>query len=263
MASGRHTLEIDGAKAGVFTVIASKALTGLNGSGTLRFEVDGTSLKLFLNGVLQLATTNGSISAAGLVGVRGRSAAFANFQATAIVARAATLPFTDSFVQPDNADLNPVWTEQAGAFTIHGNAAVPFNGNVGLATVNASPVADDTIQTAYTLNTSTGSATAGLVARYSGTGDTNASMYLAMISYQNGVYTLAMGAYQKGVWTSYYHKTLTGAPGSGTLQFSVIGSTLQLFLNGALQLSATDHHITTPGLVGIRGRNAALTDFSA
>ena len=54
---------------GTFEQLASRTLTGFNGSGTLGFEVVGSSLKLFLNGILQLAVHNSSIMAAGLVGL--------------------------------------------------------------------------------------------------------------------------------------------------------------------------------------------------
>ena len=117
-AGGAITAEIDYANAGVFTVLASTALPSSAVSGTLELEVFGTSLKLFRNGVLLLAVHNSSITAAGLFGLRGRSAHFDNVVVTPVTAQNAALPFTDMFTKPDNSELDRAWTEQVGAFYI-------------------------------------------------------------------------------------------------------------------------------------------------
>src|SRR5439155_1003713 len=89
---------------------------------------------------------------------------------------------------------------------------------------------------------------AGLVARYSGGGDTN--MYLAQIV---GTSTNAVAYLYRnfgGVWTKL--ATASGLPGNGTLRFDVLGNALKLFLNDVLIASAVDNAIQGPGLTGVR-----------
>ena len=94
--------------------LAATNLTGFSGSGTLRFEVVGNEMKLFIDNVLQLVAYDSTITAAGLTGIRGVNSSHDNFSATAIPAQTATLPFTDSFTHANNSDLDRVWTERAG-----------------------------------------------------------------------------------------------------------------------------------------------------
>jgi hypothetical protein len=66
--------------AGQYALLATKKLIGFSGTGELRFEVVGTSLKLFVDNHLQVEASDSMITAAGLVGMRGRTgAAFDNF----------------------------------------------------------------------------------------------------------------------------------------------------------------------------------------
>jgi hypothetical protein len=271
LSGGVYTALIEYVSGGIFNKLTSKTLTGFTGSGTLRFEVVGSSLKLFVNGVLQLAVHDSSISAAGLVGIRGRSGSvstlttFDNFSAQPVTAPVATLPFQDSFTRPDNSELDPVWVEQAGAFQVLNNMASVFGTGVGLATLNALPTADVSLQTDFLL--SPGSATAGLVARYSGTGDGNGKMYDARITVSGGVYTALIEYVSGGTFTPLASVTLHGFNGavSHTLQFVVKGTSLQLFIDNLSNplLSVTNSSITTAGLVGMRGRNTSFDNFSA
>jgi hypothetical protein len=274
LSAGVYTAQIEVAIGGVFTVIGSAAkLPGFSGSGTLRFDVVGNSLKLYVNGVLELAVNNNSITGAGLFGMRGRGTAalpttFDNFSAVTVTSQTTTLPFSDSFVQPDNSTLSPLWTEQVGAFPILSEAATAFstngsNAGLALATVNAAPVADVTVQTNFTLTGNT--STAGLIARYSGSGDGNGKMYVARIILNGGVYTAQIDYVSGGTFHTLVSKTLTSVTGNHTLRFQVVGNSLQLFLDNLSSplLSTTNSSITAAGLVGIRGKQASFNGFSA
>ena len=64
---------------GVYTQLAFKDLTGLfTGSGTLRFQVVGNTLNLYVNGLLQ-ASAMDSMLTTGLVGMRALQASLDEF----------------------------------------------------------------------------------------------------------------------------------------------------------------------------------------
>ena len=122
--------------------LAGRTLPGFTGTGTLRFEVVGNQLKLFVNGVLQLVAYDSTITAPGLAGIRNLNASMDNFSAAAVPTQTATVPFTDHFTNANNSDLDRVWTERTGAFTIQGNAAAATDAvsGVSIATLNTSPL---------------------------------------------------------------------------------------------------------------------------
>jgi hypothetical protein len=101
---------------------------------------------------------------------------------------------------------------------------------------------------------------AGLVARYHGAGDTN--MYVASIASRGSGYVAQIYVNFNGVWTLLASKSI-GTVGQGTLRFTTIGTSMQLFWNGALIVSATDSRLTS-GSVGLRvSQGAMMADFSA
>src|SRR5262249_45368734 len=104
-------------RTGGFIQLAERDLIGFTGTGTLRFEVAGNELKPFVNNALQAVAYASTLSAPGLVGIRGYLANVDNFNASAIASVAATLPDQDTFTGTNGADLGNVWTERAGAFT--------------------------------------------------------------------------------------------------------------------------------------------------
>ena len=89
----------------------------------------------------------------------------------------------------------------------------------------------------------------GLVARYSGPGDAN--MYLAQLANAG-----AAGNYVQiwrsvgGVWSLL--SSVKVAASSGTLRFTVAGTSLRSYLDGQLITAATDSSITAAGSVGLR-----------
>jgi hypothetical protein len=228
------------------------------GTGTLRLELQGTSLKVFFNGTFVTSATDGSITGAGRVGIRSTAApTFANFNATVVNANAA-LPSHDNF---NGSSLSSAWTTQAGNFTVASNTATPAGGNLGLASLNNVAANNVTVSALITLNNASAS-NAGLVARYAGPGDN--SYYLARIMYNGGTsYSAQIVLVQGGnVTTTIASKTIGQAgPVSGMLTFTLSGTSLSLSF-GSVSISGTNSALTT-GSVGIRGRSASFQGFDA
>jgi hypothetical protein len=242
---------------GAFTQLAVKNLTGFTGSGNVRFEVVGKQLKLFVNNVLQAVAYNSAITSAGLVGMRGLSASLDNFNAAGVVSQTTNPPFNDSFTKPNNSDLDRVWTERVGAFSIQNNRAAASVPGVSIATLNSSALVNPDLQANVTL---TGSGShAGLVARYSGPDENN--FYVGLIYNNNGVYQAYIFLNQSGGFVQLAGNNLTGFPGTGTLRFQLFGTTLNLFVNGNLVATASNS-VLSSGQVGIRSLGASLDDFS-
>jgi hypothetical protein len=243
---------------GAWTQIGVGANVAATG-GTLIFQVEGSNLKLFLNGALA-AYANDIALSSGSVGIRafgGASVANFGFGAPTLIAN--TPPFGDSFGSPSQgSQLSYSWEEHAGNFNLGIGAAVGQAG-LNLATVNGLLETNATVQANVTLS-SVGQY-AGLVARYSGPLDNN--MYYASVKLVgNGQFTAAIYRNLGGTWTQLAATTLSTF--NGALQFKLIGSSLNLIVDGIPILSATDSTISGPGLVGIRGaQGAAYINFAA
>lgn len=224
------------------------------GTGTLRFEVVGNSLKLFLNGTLLASALDSVLSQPGLVGIRTTLGNLDNFYPDLLQS---ALPFNDDFNRPDSGNLGSNYKQPVGSIGIAANqASTPGGFNLALY-ANAS-LADVSVQIDVAL-ASTGFSHAGLVARYKGPGDSN--MYLGELVAVNGTYSAVLYRNIGGAWSALAQ---AAAPaGAGTLRLDVQGNTLKLFLSNTLLLSAVDNAITGPGQIGIRGGSAALDNFSA
>jgi hypothetical protein len=88
-------------------------------------------------------------------------------------------------------------------------------------------------------------------------------MYFAEIASSGVGYVASIWINVNGVWTRLTPLTSIGKVGQGTLQFTTVGSSLQLFWNGAPIVSVTNTRLAT-GSVGMRsGPGATLANFSA
>jgi hypothetical protein len=263
--SGVFTAEVWKNVKGTWTRLTTVTLSHaqFSGTGTLRFDAVGSSLRLFVNGTV-VASAADATFATGSVGIRGgKGVKFSNFNAADVTRQTAPLPFSDSFGPTADNQLAPTWTDQIGNFnTIAGNqvAAAGLTGpNVavvnGISTASVSLLADVSNIASGTMGS--------LVARYQGIGDKN--MYMAGVRNTNGVYTAEIWKNVNGIWTKLKTKTLTAAQfnGSGTLEFDLSGSTLNLLVNGTLMASTMDNTFAT-GAVGIRGlKGDRFSNFSA
>jgi uncharacterized protein YkwD len=231
------------------------------GTGTLRLEVVGNSLKLFLNGRL-VAHAFDSALAVGGVGVWGSAgAALDNFEADAINLLPVALPFHDGFAATAGGQLSRSWTERAGNFQVLGNGQLRADdAGLSLATLNLAPTVADVALQANVVVSATGSQFAGLTARYSGAG--GGSMYLGMASGGNGHFAASIYRKTGTTWTLLSSRALTR--GTGLLRFVVKGSRLQLFWSGVLVCDVNDTVLATAGLAGLAATQGALyANFTA
>ena len=220
----------------------------------IKFRIAGTSLKLFVNDVEKISTTDSSLNIMGSVGMRSiGSGTIDNISATAFN----FLPFNDNF---EANTLNANWGILASGY----NTTVAANKIVGtaalnLATLGRFSVADVDVQAVIDVP-NTGGRFASLVARYSGTGDLN--MYLATVSFNGTQLVASIQKRVNGVTTTLASVNLGGG-GAGTLRFSVIGGQLKLFFNNVERLSVFDFTFKN-GSVGLRSSlTSTFDDFKA
>jgi hypothetical protein len=240
---------------GVQLTLADVPATG--NVGTLRFEVVGTSLRLFLADTLQTFVTD-TTRTNGSVGMRTSNTSVGNFTATAYVPAAAGAGFSDHFSAGNaQGQLANSWATRAGDFAVSGGVANGKTTGVNLAVLGGVSVADVNLTVDVAL---AAGQQAGLVAHYNGTGDN--SMYVAMLDNTSGtpaariIRISATG--QQSVLGS------AAAPsGAGTLRFQIVGSSLQLLLNGALLVDVIDFNPLAAGSVGIRGSATTFDNFTA
>jgi len=234
-----------------------------NGTGTLRFEAVGSSLKLFLNNGL-IAYANDTLLTGGTVGMRSTGGVtggvtFDNFTADVLTLNNPGLSFNDTFNLAANQQLTNNWLNQAGNFQVAGGVAQAL-GNTDVATVNGVSVLNSTVQATVTVQPGQ---TAGLVSRYSGPGDTN--MYWACVQGIGfGSAAAMIFVNTNGNWQLLLPIAIVSFSGTGTLKLVTNGNSLSLSVNNAPTLSIIDNSLLAPGTVGIRAtQGAIIDDFSA
>jgi hypothetical protein len=251
VANGTYTASIWRNIAGTWTKLNStKAPTG---TGTLRFEALGNSLRLFLSGTLLLAVRDSTLTGPGLVGIRG-SAGVTYDNVSAWTVRPA-LPFADGFFPADTTNLGGNYLKTAGNLAIRSGKLTAIDGGVNLAVYTGASSADVRLQTDVALPEGS-TVFVGLVARYCGPGDTD--MYLGELSSSGSVVTASLWRNWNGTWTQLVSAPVTSA--SGTLRFEVLGQSLSLYLDDVLVAATTDNLIRGPGMIGIRGSANATWD---
>jgi hypothetical protein len=231
-------------------------------TGTLQFSVFGSLLVVSFNGAPVISVTDTAITAPGTVGLRtfGIGGSYQSFSAAAYVPPPlATIPYSDAFSGADSAVLGGSWVAKIGNIGISGNAAVSASTTAADAVLYGISIADVTL-TAAVQNTGNNECTS-LSARYSGPGDSN--MYIGGVCIVSGAPSAHIYRNVGGTWALLASKPISTA--SGTLQFTVRGSSLAVSFNGASVLSVTDTAITAPGTVGIRtfAVGGSLHSFSA
>src|SRR5262249_21280840 len=105
---------------------------------------------------------------------------------------------------------------------------------------------------------------AGLIARYSGTGDTN--LYLGLVAGTSGTYVSAIWKNVNGTWTQLATGSVPSA-GLGALRFDAPGNLPKLYFTPtgsreSLRATATDSRLTGAGLVGVRGISTTYDNLS-
>jgi subtilisin family serine protease len=166
-------------------------------------------------------------------------------------------PFTDSFSQPNSPTLSGFWNPRIGSIGIADQQAVAQVKGVSIATLNNVKIVDSAGQAFVNLRAGS---SAGLVARYTGGGDTR--MYLANIARSGSGFIGRIWRNTGAAWTTLASGIITAA--SGVLRFEVAGSSLTLLFNGIRVAGAFDTAITGAGGVGIRftGVGGSLDNYS-
>jgi hypothetical protein len=252
---------------GTFTTIAVGTTNATTGSGTLEFEVAGSSLKVIFNGTLLAFGFDTSLTAAGSAGLRLSQGSFAGTFFADQIPTPSSQPslFKDDFSSPgDGNQLSTNWRDQNGNITEV--AAVPNNLATGEGDFNLSTVLginSTNLTVAGDVNLTPGAGqSVGLVARY--TGPLYSNFYFAQLrDIGGGQYQAAIFKNIGGVFTTIVVGSTT-TKNSGNLKFIVNGSSLTLELDAATLATAVDTSITGPGSVGMRlSQGATLANFSA
>jgi len=177
----------------------------------------------------------------------------------------ATLPFSDSFTQPDGSELQSTWTEAFGELIISGNALVSDFSGDSSAVLNGVNAASVIVQADISLASATTGASAGLLLRSAGA--------LALCSAECPSFYL--GRISKGSSTNLAEivKNVDCAPSTlasaevpsqgGTLRFTASGSSLTLSLDGDTIAFANDSS-TVAGTIGVfaSGIGVSFDNFS-
>ncbi len=185
-----------------------------------------------------------------------------------------TLPFSDNFNRPDNPFLGTAWTSESGSASVKSNAGLVtaadgFGASVN--TLNGLSAQDVQLDLDVTLNNP--GDLVGLIARHSGSGETN--MYigaLQRIADSGGVPQYEAYIYRNvgGALTLLANANVTALVTGPTthLHFEVVGPSLQLFVTSGGSLtevaSAIDGALTS-GDVGVWGNKltASFDNFAA
>lgn len=219
-------------------------------SGVLQFDVAGSSLTLFLNGIRIAGAYDTAISGPGAVGMRmvGAGGSIDNFTQnvlTAPVRTNAMLPFSDTFTGADSAYVPAAWTKRFGNLGTVTNAIVSRYTAASLMALNGATTRDSSVQAFVNVSNGT---LVGLVARYTGAGD--ARMYLGALQRVGAGYVGRIWMNAGAGWTILSSGTALG--GSGVLRFDVAGSALTLYLNNRKLAAASNRALMGAGALGIR-----------
>ena len=266
------SLYVNGAR----TTLFSQNYTGTTTGKTLEFDVAGDSFQLFLNGSLVAYATDGTF-AAGSVGMLslGGAVVVSNFNAAPITQQtvsnsAFSNSFSDSFNSQGssaissiaNSQLDDYWVDQVGDFTTGGAGTATGSAPMALATVNGIVTATNEA-ISLTIDTLSTGEQVGLVARYSGSGLAN-MYYGAIMATSANTYTASISLYVNGSRTVLFSQSYTGTATAQTLQFDVVGSSLQLTLNDSIVAYANDTTFAAGG-VGMltSGGAVVISNFNA
>jgi hypothetical protein len=250
---------------GTFVTLATRTIAG-SASGVFRFEVVGSSLKLFLNDNLQVFAFDtvlpgtGATSSAGLRATGG-NVAFDNFVLDPITTTTPTLDFgPDDFSTNYGSTRNQLtrdYVEQVGNVRVESGTA-RNNATTVMATLRGVSESDMAVIGSVSLNAGTGRSI-GLVARYGGPAQQN--FYYAELFAPTGSSVVQVNLYRNvnGAYTVIGTGSTVAGSAAGQLRFEVVGGSQKLFLNDVLVAHATDSTITAAGSAGFRMTGAVGT----
>lgn len=256
-----YTAEIWVNLGGNYSPLACVPTSG--GSGRLRFNLYGSRLDLYVNNVLLVSVTNDRVTI-GTLGIRQTGGSSANFLAEIASpppTTNVTLPFTDHFNRPNNSFIGSNWTERIGDVKIQdGKLALNTNGTA-IVTLNGPQVADVSVSSDIDLTRQAGAnSSIGLLARWSGPGDSNAYM-ARLLRTADDLYFVQVWRNPGMGWEFLAQGQVN--TGSGRLRFDVVGTTLHAYFNNTLIVTTTDSIIRRAGMVGYRHSGGLAGSFEA
>jgi hypothetical protein len=211
-------------------------------------------LKVYLEGTLLASATDATLTAPGGVGIIasiGPGAAYTNFSAYQLLPAPNT--FSDNFTRTNATTLSDPWSVDQGGYTLSGNQAV-----AAALQSEATLYGAQLTNVDESVNIATQGTSAGLLARWNSATQTGYEVLLTgttlnVYSVQNGMLGMPIA-------------TMTTSGSTGTLRFTVTGTTLQVYFNGTALFSGSgfiDSSISGPGTVGlISGGSSAFGTYT-
>jgi ELWxxDGT repeat protein len=214
------------------------------GSGLLRLEVVGDSLRLYVDGVLVVRVVDSQIRGAGYVGVSGtRRSTFDEFGAW----RQDPVLFFDGFNRSDGVDLGGQWVDLRGGVGVVGNRAEVTSSGTAVAVREGVLLRNVSLEARVSVLVS-GVSEAGLVAR----GVDGRNYYYASLEGVGGVYQVSVYRVVDNVRTRIGSAGTVGSS-TGRLRFEVVGTSLKLYFDDVLRVTVTDGTFMRAGWSGMRG----------
>ncbi len=246
---GAVTLSIYRNHAGAYTRLAS-ALVG-DATGTLRFEADGPSFRLLLNGELKVSASDTLLDGAGLAGIRASGPAGAVSltapHAEALATPDATLGTADAFSGPGRLGREYV-TQVGDVVAADGQAA----NATGAALISMRGVRERDLSVSADIDVAARSGVSvGLVARYSGPGESNFYMAEVYADARSDAVRVSIYLNAGGGYRLLASGAVAGGV-SGELTFEVVGSSQKVFLGDTLLASSRDTTLDGAGSAGFR-----------
>jgi hypothetical protein len=235
-------------------------------TGLLRLEVVADSLKLFLNGTLvgfgnDVANVNGAYGIATSLGAK-----IDNFNVGTLTLGTPTLPFTENFnAYASGAPLDSNWVNHAGMHTASAAGTLVSRGDLNVATLIGISQNDAAVQARISLDTTVGTAFAGVVARYTSTVG-GGNYYTALLVRSGATYYAQLYKVTNGVYAPLgsVELDLAGTNTAGNLlRLEVAGDSVKLFVNGAFVTYANDNAWTTGGVGLVSNKGNTSDDFNA
>ena len=241
-----------------WSLVASTTLVGVPAgvAHTVRMDAEGTSLRLFVDGVVRTFANDGGVVAAGLFALRSSGGVtFDDLVVAPLSATAASLPFASGFTATADGLLSDLWNEPVGWFSTTTSAAVGQTA-INLALLNGVAVVNADM-TALIGVPVVGSY-AGFASRAAGGGDSN--LLWGGVVNRGGALAAELWINQGSVWSLLGTAAAPGDVAVGhTVRMVASGPTLRLDVDGVTLLTRTTGLLSAGG-VGIRGSAGASLD---
>ncbi|MBX3415793.1 MAG: hypothetical protein KF708_24120 [Pirellulales bacterium] len=258
---GSYSAEIWVNLGGNNTPLSTVPISG--SSGRLRFNVYGSRLDLYVDGVLLTSVTNDRVTI-GTLGIRQTGGSSTNFLAEIASPPPHTnviLPFTDLFDRPNSSFIGSNWTERDGDVRIQNHRLALNTNGTAVVTLNGPLAADVSVSADIDLTTQAGAnSSLGLLARSTGPADSNAYMARLLRTADERYFVQIWR--NPGMGWEFLAQGQVGV-GSGRLRFEVIGTSLRAYFNNTLVASTTDSIIRRAGMVGFRHTGGLAGAFEA